>query len=534
MFHDLIRGTSGLLIAYGTVTASGYVGIARAEAPQLRSILFWPLASVLVLIASTIAFIILVWLLETLTHSTLGESASFVFGLLFSTGTGFWCGRNWGSGRRSGVHHARGTVVLAAARHPLGARRGKAAPGEVTVAGIPVPAEDELKHIKLIGSTGTGKSTLIREILHLALTRGDRAIIADPDGGYLSRFYHPARGDVILNPFDARSVRWDVFAELKSSYDAAQLARSLIPERGADPQWPGFARTFFEAVIVQAQAAGVRDLDELYRLLTSAPQAELRQLIAGTAAAPFAEEANLKMFMGQRATAAEHIKCFDYIRSQRGPSFSVKEWVRSGRGVLFLPYQADQIAAIRSVIATWMRLAIFQTMSLGEGDHRLWFAIDELDALGCIDGLSDALVRLRRFGGRCLMGLQSIGLISSTFGQGPAEAMVENCGTTVVLRCSASERGGTSRFASQLIGERQVVRMSQSRHAPDLIGGGNGHFSHGESEQHATEPAVMPSQIEQLPDRSGFLKFASHPSWMHVQFPFYELPKVAEPYVPYG
>jgi hypothetical protein len=67
--------------------------------------------------------------------------------------------------------------------------------------------------------------------------------------------------------------------------------------------------------------------------------------------------------------------------------------------LLFLPYQADQIAALRSIISTWMRLAISQTLSLGEGDHRLWFAVVELDALGPIDGLSDALPRLRKFGG---------------------------------------------------------------------------------------------------------------------------------------
>lgn len=172
-------------------------------------------------------------------------------------------------------------------------------------------------------------------------------------------------------------------------------------------------------------------------------------------------------------------------------------------------------------------------MSLGEGDHKLWFAIDELDALGAIDGLPDALVRLRRFGGRCVIGFQSIGQVSATFGQGPAEAIVENCGTTVILRCSASERGGTSRVASQLIGDRQIVRISKSRNAPDFIGGGKGHHSHSESEQHATEPAVMAAEIEQLPDRAGYLKVASHPAWAKVHFPIHQLPKVAESYQPY-
>src|SRR5438105_14609346 len=43
--------------------------------------------------------------------------------------------------------------------------------------------------IKLIGATGTGKSTAIRELLGAALARGDRAVIADPDGGYVRQFH---------------------------------------------------------------------------------------------------------------------------------------------------------------------------------------------------------------------------------------------------------------------------------------------------------------------------------------------------------
>jgi type IV secretory pathway TraG/TraD family ATPase VirD4 len=51
------------------------------------------------------------------------------------------------------------------------------------------------------------------------------------------------------------------------------------------------------------------------------------------------------------------------------------------------------------LIATWLRLAIFEAMNAAEGDQRLWFVIDELDALGAIDGLKDALARVRKFGG---------------------------------------------------------------------------------------------------------------------------------------
>ncbi len=126
--------------------------------------------------------------------------------------------------------------------------------------------------------------------------------------------------------------------------------------------------------------------------------------------------------------------------------------------------EAGQIAALRSPISAWMRLAIFEAMSTAEEDQRLWFVVDELDALGQIDGLKDALARLRKFGGRCMLGFQSVAQVSSTYGQGDAHTIVENCGNTLILRCSASEGGGTSRFASRLIGEREVLRTTAVSH----------------------------------------------------------------------
>jgi type IV secretory pathway TraG/TraD family ATPase VirD4 len=75
-----------------------------------------------------------------------------------------------------------------------------------------------------------------------------------------------------------------------------------------------------------------------------------------------------------------------------------------------------------------MRLAIFETMSAPEGDQRLWFVVDELDAVGAIDGLKDALTRLRKFGGRCVLGFQSIGQVRGTYGDAAAQAVLRKQG----------------------------------------------------------------------------------------------------------
>lgn len=99
--------------------------------------------------------------------------------------------------------------------------------------------------------------------------------------------------------------------------------------------------------------------------------------------------------------------------------------------------------------------------------------------------------------------------------------MVENCSNTLVLRCSSSENGGTSRFASRLIGKREVVQVSNSAsRSSSGVFMGTSHDARGSKEHHATESAVMPAEIEQLPDRSGFLKFPSQAGWVRVSFPY--------------
>jgi type IV secretory pathway TraG/TraD family ATPase VirD4 len=407
------------------------------------------------------------------------------------------------------------------ARRQIRLRRRRHGANALTLAGVALASLDETKHFKLIGTTGTGKSTAIRELLCGALKRGDTAVIADPDGGYLARFHR--RHDVILNPFDPQSHRWEPFAEIDHSYDVELLASSLIPtgEDSSGREWRSYARTFFTAVARRCFQEGRRDTAELWRLLLVAPVTELYPMVAGTSAQPFLEAENARMFGSIRSVAGSALAALEYVAAQRGRPISVRQWVRDGQGVLFLPYQATQVAALHSIIATWLRLAIFEAMSGPEQDRRLWFIVDELDALGAIEGLTDALARLRKFGGRCVLGFQSVAQVSCVYGAGEAQTLVENCGNSLILRCSSSEHGGTSQFASRLIGEREVVRRQKSRgrDSQGLLSTHGMRRSTHINEQCVTEPAVMSSELEQLPDLVGYLKTASSPAWLKVSLP---------------
>jgi hypothetical protein len=530
----LLHGTRGLLAAYATVEVPLVIGLIRSRSP-LRGLVLSPMLALPLTITAGVGIAALSPFLRSLGIAE--ESLlQYSIGASVCAAVGYITGRAVVRPESPVLTHQRGAIVIDVPRAAKVSRgglgisralsRGRRFERDgLTLAGFPVTPGDEVKHFKLIGATGTGKSTAIRELIGAALARGDRAVIADPDGGYLRHFYDRDRGDVILNPFEPGSTRWDLFGEIGNDYDVEQLARSLIPDHeGTDRSWRGYARTFFSAVTSQAHAAGRRDVRELYRLLVTAGTPELKTLVAGTPAQPFLEEHNGRMFDSIRSVTSSAVSALDYVSRQSGAPLSVRGWVQGSgpvpgaeaagrRGVLFMPYRAGQIAALRSTISAWMRLAIFEAMNREEGgEQRLWFVIDELDALGQIDGLKDALTRLRKFGGRCVLGFQSIAQVSSTYGSGQAQTIVENCGNTLILRCSGSEHGGTSQFASRLIGEREVVRITRSRsqRALEVLPA----ITH--SEHFGVEAAVMGSEIEQLPDLAGYLKLASSPAWWRV------------------
>ena len=523
--HEFLRGWPGLALDYATVQAPMWVAMAKRRA-SLRAFVASPVVAGTLMAATGIGVSLAGPLLHAL-HVADGGLMEFAIGGSVGGLLGYRGGRALAGSDAHGQGYVRGATVIDAEKAAtrgggrLGRGRERSASKGVTIAGIPIPVADETKHFKLIGTTGAGKSTAITELLSGALRRGDRAIIADPDGGYMRRFYDARRGDVILSPFEPGGAKWDLFGEIGAEYDIDQLALALIPDHeGQDRSWRGYARTLFTAVTSQARAAGVSDVKKLFELLIVKNKGELGTLVAGTPAQPFFEEHNDRMLDSIRSVLTSAVGSLQYVARQESQPISVKQWVRSGSGVLFIPYRAGQIAALRSTVSAWMRLGIFEAMSRPAGesaderteDQKLWFVVDELDALGQIDGLKDALARLRKFGGRCVLGFQSVAQVSSTYGKGEAQTIVENCGNSLILRCSASEHGGTSQFASRLIGQREVVQVSRSKSRSP------GHFlpSITESERRHIEPAVMDSEIERLPDLKGFLKLASSPDWLRV------------------
>lgn len=410
--------------------------------------------------------------------------------------------------------HLRGTKVRVFNGSPGGRLRARVM-GSVALAGLPLSREDETMHVAVIGATGSGKSTALRALMADARRRGDRQVVADPEGASMTAFFEP--GDIILNPFDRRCARWDLLSEVERPSDYAFLAQSLLPHLGVGDhdQWITYAQQLLAAALENWVTYESGTSAEFITMLASGNIAELKVLCAGTPAARYFEQGGERMLASILGTLAPAIGHLRFMANLDGELFSIRRWVRGETGSLWMPYAANQVAALRGLISCWMNIAILETLSLAPSrDRRIWFQVDELDALGRIEGLKDAQARLRKFGGCVAIGFQSFAQVKSVYGDG-AHTIIENCGNLLLLRAGASDGGGTAKLASDLIGDREVERDDISR---SRTHGRYTSRSMSMQTRRSIEDAALASEIMQLGNLEGFCKRATSPRWSKVRF----------------
>ena len=146
---------------------------------------------------------------------------------------------------------------------------------------VRLPRGLESSHFLLIGDTGTGKSTMIRQLLQQIQQRGDAAIIYDPAREFLGQFYDPERGDVILNPLDTRCPFWSPGDEVRHEAEALTLATSLFPDRDhTNPFFTDAPRRIFAHLLTyhptaQSLVQWLCDKEELERRMAGTPYAAM-------------------------------------------------------------------------------------------------------------------------------------------------------------------------------------------------------------------------------------------------------------------
>ena len=445
----------------------------------------------------------------------------------------------WLLGRRLGrVKRLRGAEIATARAlrrrvHPVsvrlvGAFFPAARRASPRIAGIPWPKRAETQHTIVSGTTGSGKTVLIADLVAQIRARGERCILYDKMGSYTRSFFDPAR-DVLMNPLDARAPRWSPFFEAKTPRDFDMMAAALIPQQKdtVDPFWVTAARQLFSNGAAVLWKRGVTENRVLVEHLLKTELTALAQAMEGTVAQSIVDPENPKTALSVRAMLTAHLSALEFL-PDTGAAFSIREWVgrEEETGFLFLTSRGDQHASLRGLISTWLEIAVNALLSLQHDDaRRVWVVLDELPTLHQMPSLQPGLAESRQFGGCFVLGVQVISALRDLYGKNGAETVSGLCGTRVVLAAPDQE---TARWSAESLGRGEVTEYAHG------MSYGASAMRDGVSltQRREMRPLALPSEIMRLENLHGYLKFPGPWPVARIELDYVKRDKAAESFVP--
>ncbi len=379
----------------------------------------------------------------------------------------------------------------------------------IMIATVGIPSWLECRHFALLGTTGAGKTTVMRQMLDRVEARGEPALVYDTSGEFITHYYRPERGDVILNPFDERSAFWTPFAEMAHPADADRIARQLVSETGErdDDVWLETSRILVANILRVLSAEGRTTLPDLLDALQRKGKEEMKIWLAETSSArTFADDAD-------RATGsvlfmlAKTSSLLQFLWREPGPggTFAFRDFIqgldarRGPKPWLFVPRKENYFETMKPLLACWLECAASAMLGLTpSSQRRMWFFLDELADLPRVDNLTRLLPEGRKFGASVVLTFQAIGQMHRRYGRDSAEALLGCCNSKLYLQLIDRD---TRQWASQNIGEVEV----EVRSASDTFETGphSGRTSLGSTR--VVRPAVIESDLR-LPPHEGFLQ----------------------------
>jgi type IV secretory pathway TraG/TraD family ATPase VirD4 len=374
-----------------------------------------------------------------------------------------------------------------------------------------IPRDAENKHFLIVGDTGSGKSSIIRQMLYQVDARGDSAIVYDPACEFVKQFYNPHRGDIVLNPLDARMPYWNPSKELRRKAEAKALAVSLYQPEGVTN------RFFVEAPqkIFAHLLSYLPTPEELIQWMSD--PAEIDRRVKGTEywmlIDPKAPQQRTGV-LGSLNMSADSFRLLPK-ENETASVWTATKWAETRRGWIFITSRPTMREALRPLISLWIDTLVLRLLNEPMPDQKpVWFVIDELASLQRLPQLHTAITENRKSQNPVILGFQGRSQMEARYGE-DAEAMLSQPATKIFLRTTEPR---AAKWVSEAIGEVEIERLRET-HFDGSRAGRNFALDR------QTEPLVLPSEISGLDDLRGFLKHGNHVA--RFSFPFVALDEKA-------
>ena len=375
---------------------------------------------------------------------------------------------------------------------------------DIIIAGVPLLKGAETQHILLAGTTGTGKSVCMQELMDTVRAKKQRAIVYDIEGTFIPTYYRPGI-DVILNPLDTRCPAWNIWQDCEDAADFEAIASSLMPLHlaGSDPFWIHSARTIFSAAALKLHRENKRFNQALLQPMFTESLGGLSYLLSGSVAESLVSDKNEKTALSIKATLSTYCKSLMYLKEDTAESlFSIRRWITEDKddGWLFIASNALKVEALKPLISVWLDVAAKSILSLTPSlNRRLWFFMDELASLHRLPSLTATLSRSRKYGGCFVSAIQDIHQLRSIYGRDEAETLLALFNTNLCYRTKSPD---SAAWMSKIMGGREIVEKKEgySYGANDIRDGVSIH------QERRKDAVIMDTEFLELDDLNAYLR----------------------------
>jgi type IV conjugative transfer system coupling protein TraD len=372
-----------------------------------------------------------------------------------------------------------------------------------SIAGVPIPKDSEFQHTMVTGTTGSGKSNMIHQLLSQIRENGDQAVIVDSTGGIFSRFYN-SYSDVLLNPLDKRSVNWNLWKEAEMDFILEEIAESMIPDNGSyDSFWTIASRQLFCESVRFLISSNLTSYQELEKMIFCLPLKDLQEILKDTPAANLVDPSADKMAISIRATLGASLRFLKHLNDDKdSKEISLINFMREDyKKWVFLSCQPDQREILQPVFSAWISLIIKGIMRRPEKNNsKTWIILDELASLNKLPSLLTGLAELRKYGGCMVTGFQDLSQLEKIYEVSGTKTISNLTGTKVLFR--AVDTDIATRVARYLgEQEKEEANESISFGAHQMRDGVN------LSQQKRRQQLVSASEIMMLDNLQAYLKY---------------------------
>lgn len=373
---------------------------------------------------------------------------------------------------------------------------------KIKFAGLPLVKNSERQHILITGTTGSGKTNMLNELLPQIRRQQDRAIIIDLTGSFIDRFFDSS-SDKLLNPFVEGSQHWLPWNDCQDVSDFDNIASSFS---SYNPRLDDFFAKNAELVLAEGLKLyqDSRDIEKLIDSIIYSDNKQFARIFKNTAVAGIISSTAPETSSGIQATIGKNIAALQHLKPNG--NFSIRRWFSDPleRGWLFITSTPNQRVTLRPLIAAWISIAIKALMDRGtSGNNNMWFILDELPALQKISALPIALAEARKYGGCFVAGMQNIYQLEEIYGFAGSSSMLDLFSSKFVFRVSDQQ---TAHRTALMLGEQEIIETQEN------LSYGSNTMRDGVNMNNIEKKKllVMPSEVMNLPDLNCYVRLAGN------------------------